>query len=163
MIKMVTSKFDMGDWWSFGLGLGLLPMPGTMGSLLALPLVFLFKLMPLWAMMAFFLFVTISSWFFCIRTYQKLGSIDHSSIVSDEVVGMLFAFILVPLSMSSIMVGFLLFRVLDILKPWPICVIDRMKNWRGHEVMLDDVLAGLITNLFLQYWFHRSIFSALML
>lgn len=161
--KRMLSKFDLGDWWSFGLGLGLLPMPGTMGSLLALPLIFLFKPMPLWSALALFLCVTIMSWFFCMRTYRKLGNIDHSSIVSDEVVGMLFAFAFVPLSVTSIVVGFLLFRVLDILKPWPICVIDGMQNWSGHEVMLDDVLAGVITNVFLQYWFHRSVFSALML
>ena len=78
----------------------------------------------------------------CQRTSDDLGVHDHSGIVWDEIVGYLVAMTFAPSGWVWIVIGFLLFRVFDILKPWPILWIDqRMKG--GMGIMLDDLLAGL--------------------
>lgn len=159
----MQSSLDLADWWSMGLGLGLLPMSGTMGSLLGFPLIFLMSRWSFWWALLFFTIIVLASWKACLLTYQRLGGVDHSAIVSDEIVGMLFAFIFVPLNLNTVLVGFLCFRLLDIFKPWPICLLDRQSTWRGHEVMLDDVLAGVITNIILQSYFYSAQWTGLIL
>jgi len=73
-----------------------------------------------------------------------LGIHDHPGIVWDEFVGFWIAMIGLPVTWSSIIAGFFLFRIFDILKPWPIGWID--KNFHsGLGIMLDDVVAGLAT------------------
>ena len=77
---------------------------------------------------------------------------DHGAIVWDEIVGLLITMAAVPYSWSSLVLGFLLFRLFDILKPWPICILDRRVGG-GFGVMIDDLLAGVFAGaiLFLVY------------
>lgn len=135
---------------AFGFGVGLTPkMPGTAATLATIPLYLL--LQPLSStlyismVIAFFL---IGIWI-CGKTSQDLGVPDHSGIVWDEVVGFLIALIAQPTGFIAIFLAFVLFRAFDIWKPWPISWVD--KNIHGGlGIMLDDVLAGLLTALVLQ-------------
>ena len=77
----------------------------------------------------------------CGETANALGVHDHSGIVWDEIVGYLVTMIAVPLDWKWIVLGFLLFRLFDIAKPWPIGWIDS-KLSGGLGIMLDDILAG---------------------
>ena len=80
---------------------------------------------------------------------------DSSAIVIDEVVGFLVAVIWLPLTWKTLVAGFLIFRLLDILKPFPINVIDR-KIKGGVGVVLDDVAAGVVTNVVLQVTYYHT-------
>ncbi len=75
---------------------------------------------------------------------------DHGIIVIDEIVGFLVTLWLVPPHWLSVLLGFLAFRVFDIVKPYPARQIDRNPNLKGVGVMLDDVVAGIYGNLVLQ-------------
>jgi phosphatidylglycerophosphatase A len=75
------------------------------------------------------------------RAGRYWGVADASPIVIDEVAGYLLTMALVPFSWSAALAGFLLFRVFDILKPWPASAFDRMKN--GFGVVMDDLAAGV--------------------
>ena len=69
---------------------------------------------------------------------------DHGSIVWDEIAGMMIVFIAVPISWHSVLVGFVLFRFFDILKPWPISFLDKNVHG-GWGIMVDDLLAGVFS------------------
>ena len=75
---------------------------------------------------------------------RDLG-IDPGPVVVDEVVGMLVTMALLPLSLSGMVVAFLVFRVLDVIKPWPAGRFERLHG--GLGVMADDVMAGVYGNL----------------
>lgn len=79
--------------------------------------------------------------FVCERTAVVLGVHDHPSIVWDEVVGYLITMTAVPPQWIWVAVGFALFRIFDILKPWPVRAIDQRVGG-GFGIMLDDALAG---------------------
>ena len=128
--------------WSFGLGLGLIPVaPGTFGTLLAIPIG--------WLMIAssfrwlLFLFLLLLSVYACSYTMKVLNKHDPKQIVSDEVIGMLLLILLIkPVVWSMWVMCFVLFRLYDIWKPWPICWVDNnVENAFG--VMLDDLIAAL--------------------
>ncbi len=74
---------------------------------------------------------------------------DHPSIVWDEIIGFLLTMLLIPVSFTSVVLGFLLFRLFDILKPWPINVIDQRVGG-GLGIMIDDIIAALFANLILR-------------
>ena len=78
-----------------------------------------------------------------------LGVHDHPAIVWDEIVGMLITLFLLPATPVYLLLGFLLFRFFDIIKPWPIGWIDRRVDG-GMGIMLDDVIAGLMALLIVQ-------------
>ena len=79
----------------------------------------------------------------CDAAGRYLGEHDHPAIVWDEIVGMQITLILVPVTVFNLVAGFLLFRLLDIVKPWPIKWIDR-RLAGGLGVMLDDIAAGAL-------------------
>lgn len=127
---------------SLGLGSGLLPkMPGTWGSLLAL---FLFY--PFSGLSVPILGIIIALLFFmgiycCHQTAKVLKKADPSEVVLDEIVAMFFILATVPVSIPLYFFAFVVFRVFDILKPWPIRWCD--KNIQaGLGIMLDDMLAA---------------------
>lgn len=82
------------------------------------------------------------------KVERFFGGKDSGKIVIDEFVGMLISLYLLPWNMGYMIAAFLLFRFFDIVKPWPIRAIERMDGSSG--VMLDDIAAGVYTNLILQ-------------
>jgi phosphatidylglycerophosphatase A len=135
---------------SFGFGSGLSPKaPGTVGSLVALPLYVLLAPLPLpaWVVLLAVLFA-FGVWVTG-RAEQMIGVHDHSGIVWDEIVGQLVTFTLVPVSLPWLLAGFALFRLFDIWKPWPISWLNARVSG-GWGIMLDDLAAGLAAAFCLQ-------------
>lgn len=135
---------------AFGFGSGLAPKaPGTAGSLAALP--FMIPLsqltLPLYLLTVILAFLL--GIYICGLTSKNLGVHDHGGIVWDEFVGMWITMIAVPLTPLTLGLGFLLFRFFDIVKPWPIRVLDQ-KIHGGLGIMLDDVIAGVLAWLVMQ-------------
>ena len=127
---------------AFGFGSGTLPKaPGTWGSLLALMFVPLWQSLPGWG----YGLVIVASMLFgiwlCGKVAQDLGVHDHEGIVWDEFAGIWITFWLVPAGWQWLLLGFIAFRVLDIVKPWPLSWVDRNVTG-GLGIMLDDILAG---------------------
>ena len=131
-----------------GFGVGFSPIvPGTMGTLMAIPIYYFLSSIstPVYelTLAAFFFF---SSWIAgqAERYWKKK---DDQRIVIDEIMGFLVTMLWIPKSPLFITAGFLLFRFFDILKPFPIRRLERVKA--GYGVVLDDVLAGVYANLVL--------------
>jgi len=128
---------------SLGFGSGLAPVaPGTFGTLAAVPLYLLLAQLSLpWYLLAVGAGFAVGI-YLCQYTSDALGVHDHSAIVWDEFVGYCITMIAVPLAWQWILLGFVLFRVFDIVKPWPVKIADeKMKG--GFGIMFDDLLAGL--------------------
>lgn len=135
---------------AFGLGSGAAPKaPGTFGTLAAVPLWYLMAQtsLPVYLVLTLAAFV-IGIWL-CGRTSRDLGVHDHGGIVWDEFVGYWITMIAVPADWIWALLGFILFRLFDIWKPWPIRPVDRRVHG-GLGIMLDDVLAGVFAALVLQ-------------
>lgn len=141
---------------SFGFGSGLSPVaPGTMGTLIAIPI---FLVLAAFSSVIYLLFVMILFFVGCWSsgiTAEALNVHDHPGIVIDEILGYLITMILVPVTWYWVILGFLLFRLFDIWKPWPISIVDKHVNG-GLGIMMDDVLAALYSLLSL----HIVIWSA---
>lgn len=130
---------------ALGFGAGLAPLaPGTAGTLLAVPLAWGLKTigLPLY-LLAVAAMLLLGAWV-CGRVGERLGVPDHGALVWDEMVGYMIAVALVPPHWGWMLAGFVLFRLLDILKPWPVRSVERAFSG-GWGVMLDDVVAGLLT------------------
>jgi phosphatidylglycerophosphatase A len=127
---------------ALGFGSGLIPlMPGTFGSAAAIPLLILSANMPVMVFIAFTVFASIFGIYLCGKTADDMQVHDHGSIVWDEVAGLFITFLFVPITAPSLLAGFVLFRIFDILKPWPIGPIDKRLHG-GTGIMLDDIVAG---------------------
>lgn len=139
---------------AYGFGAGLIPKaPGTMGTLAAIPLYILLSLLDPWLYGAATLAAFVAGVFICGYTARRLGIEDPKSVVWDEVVGFLISMAFVPYSLVWIAAGFVLFRLLDILKPWPIRWLDRHVKG-GLGIMLDDAAAGLAVCVILNLTAH---------
>lgn len=126
-----------------GFGSGLAPKaPGTFGTIAAIPLFLLLSWLSPIYYIAVVVFISIVGIYICGKAAEEVGVHDHPAIVWDEFAGFLITMIMVPVNWQTIAVGFLLFRVFDILKPWPISFIDK-KISGGFGIMLDDILAGV--------------------
>jgi len=141
---------------AFGFGSGLSPKaPGTMGTLVALPIWYLLAQLPLWGYLLALLVVIAVGPYLCGRTAEDLGEHDHGGIVWDEIAGFLLTMVLVPVGLWTALAGFALFRLFDIVKPWPISWLDKHVHG-GTGIMVDDLLAGLYAGLCLHgllWWF----------
>ncbi len=128
---------------ALGFGAGAVPVaPGTFGTLAAIPLYLLMTRLDLtYYIAAVVLLFGIGVWA-CDKTGRQLGIHDHPAIVWDEVVGYLITMIAVPLSWYWLLAGFLLFRLFDIWKPFPIRLLDQRVGG-GFGVMVDDLVAGV--------------------
>lgn len=131
-----------------GLGAGFSPIvPGTVGTLVAIPLYFLLSEIPFplygLTLIAFFF---LSCWA-AGQAEEHWGRKDDRRIVIDEIMGFLVTMLWVPQTVSAIAAGFVLFRFFDIVKPFPIRHLERVG--RGFGVVLDDVLAGIYSNIIL--------------
>lgn len=130
---------------AFGFGSGLSPKaPGTAGTLVALALWPLLAGLPLLAYMAIVVIASVVGFYLCGKTASDLGVHDHPGIVWDEIAGFWLAMTALPLTWYWMLGGFVLFRVFDIWKPWPISWLDR-KVEGGIGIMMDDLVAGAFT------------------
>jgi phosphatidylglycerophosphatase A len=120
--------------------------PGTFGSVLGLGL--------LWGMrtvgdvrlevLVLVLVLVLGVWSGGVAE-RYAGRVDPGIVVIDEVAGMLITMLLIPATTISVVAGFLVFRVLDILKPWPARRLERLPG--GFGIMADDVMAAVYGNL----------------
>ena len=134
---------------AFGFGTGLAKKaPGTWGTIAGLAVMPLLYLLPLTWALVFIAAASILGFGLCVRVADDLGVHDHGGIVWDEMVGIWMTLILLPNSWQWWLLGFVLFRILDILKPWPISVLDKHVGG-GLGIMIDDMLAGLIAGALL--------------
>jgi phosphatidylglycerophosphatase A len=92
--------------------------------------------------------ITVAGIYFSGRIISEWGK-DPSKVVIDEVAGMAITLLLIPPSIINYAIGFLLFRFFDIVKPLGIRNMENKKN--GWGIMLDDILAGIYSNLFLRF------------
>lgn len=128
---------------AFGCGLGTFPVaPGTWGSLLGVIFYLLLQGFSWWVYIILTVMASVFGVWLCEKVSKDLGVHDHRGIVWDEVVGMMLTLLFVPPSLFNLVVGFLLFRLFDIWKPWPISVVDE-KVKGGLGIMLDDILAAV--------------------
>lgn len=129
---------------AFGFGSGAAPKaPGTWGSLAAIPLWYGFAWMPPVAYWLVVLVAFVIGIWLCGKTAEDLKVHDHGGIVWDEFVGMWIALGLFPDQVYGVLMAFMLFRLFDVLKPWPISWLDaRMPG--GLGIMFDDVVAGFM-------------------
>jgi phosphatidylglycerophosphatase A len=142
---------------AFGFGAGLAPFaPGTFGSL---PGVLLF-----WFTMDFGLYVqlgvalsaTLAGVWICGESARRIGVHDHGGIVWDEIVGMYLTLMVATFSVTGWILAFVLFRVMDIVKPWPIRGLDH-RIGGGIGIMLDDLVAALYAAILLVLYGWLSI------
>jgi phosphatidylglycerophosphatase A len=134
---------------AFGFGSGLLPKaPGTAGTVMGLLFWCLLAELPLTSYLATVTVAALAGVYICGKTASDLGVHDHGGIVWDEMVGLWLALAIIPVSWAWVLAGFLIFRLFDIWKPWPISWLD--KNITGGlGIMLDDLVAGALTWLVL--------------
>lgn len=126
---------------------GYLPgAPGTAGSVLGLLLSGLLSRWPLNAQVGLLVGLFTLGVASASVAEQWLGAKDHRAIVIDEIVGMSLALLALPFQAGFVIVGFVVFRALDILKP--MAALERLPG--GWGVMCDDVAAGILTNIMLQ-------------
>ncbi|WP_392566247.1 phosphatidylglycerophosphatase A [Utexia brackfieldae] len=129
-----------------GFGSGLSPvMPGTMGSIAAIPIWWLFHdIAPLYYWLIVIVATIFGCWI-CQKTADHIGKADPGSVVWDEFVGMWIALFFMPVvSWLWVLAVFVIFRFFDILKPWPIGWFDQ-KIKGGVGIMLDDIIAGIFS------------------
>ena len=140
---------------AFGFGSGLAPRaPGTAGTIVAIPLYWLIADWGLLWYSAVVLFAAVVGIWICGAASRELKVHDHPGIVWDEFVGYWITLWAVPVDWVWMLAGFIVFRILDIAKPWPISHLDR-KVGGGFGIMIDDVLAGVMAcaTLHLALWF----------
>ena len=139
-------------WLAFGGGSGLSPvLPGTMGTIAVIPLYLLLVLVVrsnVVYTLVLLAMIAVGPWL-CGRTAREMRNgdggrraLDPPAIVWDEWVGLLFTLWLLPFNWWTLLVGFLLFRFFDMLKPWPISWLDRRVH-AGTGIMLDDMAAAI--------------------
>ena len=120
--------------------------PGTFGSLLGIPLCYGFAQISLpVAIIGTVGLILVAIWIAQLAE-GICGQKDPGKIVIDEIAGMVVTLIGVPFHLTSVLIGFIIFRVLDILKPFPIRSLER-RIGGGAGVVLDDVAAGIIGNV----------------
>ncbi|GAA4500884.1 phosphatidylglycerophosphatase A [Pseudaeromonas paramecii] len=137
-------------WLATGFGSGLSPVaPGTFGTLAAVPCYYLVSDWPLWAYLGLLLIGSVAGVWICQSATDAIGQEDHGGIVWDEFMGYGITMIAAPAGWFWLLAGFLLFRLFDILKPWPIGWLDRRVKG-GLGIMVDDLLAGAMAWLVMQ-------------
>ena len=137
-----------------GFYIGNLPFaPGTFGSLIGLPLCFALTGISLAPAMLGTLFFILFAVCIADAAEKILKQNDPGCIVIDEIAGMMVTLIGLPFNPITVLIGFIIFRILDILKPFPIRNLDKQIPG-GLGVVADDVAAGIIANLLLRIIIH---------
>lgn len=140
---------------AFGFGSGLSPvMPGTCGTLVAVPFYLILRQLPLWLYGSIIVLGIVLGVYLCGKACEDFGVHDYPGVNWDEIPAFWLTMFMVPHDWYWIMIGFVLFRFFDIVKPWPINWLD--KNLAGGiGIMLDDVVAAIFAWACLQglYYF----------
>ena len=137
---------------AFGFGAGLAPLaPGTVGSLPGVLLAWLTLDLGLYVQLAVAASLFVAGIPICGASARKLGIHDHGGIVWDEICGMYVTLLLAPASLLGFAAAFGLFRLFDIVKPWPIRDLDHRLGG-GLGIMLDDLVAALYALILLAFW-----------
>ncbi len=120
--------------------------PGTLGTLLGIPLVYLFAIK--WWMVAL---LGVILYMMAVWSINHMVDItrekDPDEVVIDEVLGYFVSFMFVEPTLKALLIGFITFRLLDTFKPYPIPLFEKLP--KGHGVVVDDLVAGLMNSLFL--------------
>jgi phosphatidylglycerophosphatase A len=126
---------------SIWFGCGLAPRaPGTAGSVGAFPLYWALRSQGPAAVVAGAIVVTLVGLWASHRTSRRLGLKDPQIVCIDEVAGVLFTWAAVPTGWVGTLVGFVLFRITDVIKPWPARAAERLPG--GFGIMMDDLFAA---------------------
>ena len=127
-------------------GIGIVPFaPGTFGTLFGVFLIYLISLTDL-SITYFVISLIFFSWTICILVSKELDEHDHSAIVIDELAGYAIIYLFIPTTFFNLIFGFILFRVFDIFKPFPISWLDEnIKN--GSGIIIDDLVAGILSGV----------------
>ncbi len=139
-------------WLATGLGAGFLPIaPGTWGSaeavVIAALVIWIAPVQAFWLIAGLGLLATVVGIPAATAASRQEATKDPSIVVIDEVAGQFVTFLLVPLSWPWLIAGFFVFRIFDIIKPFPARQIEALPE--GWGIMLDDLVAGLYAGLLL--------------
>lgn len=135
---------------AFGFGSGAIPVaPGTFGTFLAIPFYLLIRPTPIYVYCGIVLIITLVSIWICDKVSKEIGVDDHQGMNLDEFVGFFVTMIAAPHGCWWILLGVVLFRFFDIVKPFPIRQIDE-KVHGGFGMILDDVCAGVYSCIIIQ-------------
>jgi phosphatidylglycerophosphatase A len=128
---------------AFGFGSGTIPIaPGTFGTLTAVPFYLALRTFPTSVYVMCVIVIMLGSMWLCQRVSDEINVADHQGMCLDEFVGFFVAMIGAPHGFFWIALGFILFRIFDIWKPWPIDYVDSHMHG-GIGMILDDVCAGI--------------------
>jgi len=134
---------------AFGFGAGLSPVaPGTFGTLVAAPIVAFVMSVGFTAHLAFALVAAVAGVYICGESARRLAVHDHPGIVWDEIAGFSVTMLAAPRDWYWLLLGFVLFRFFDVVKPWPIREADHSLRG-GVGIMLDDIIAGVFAGAIL--------------
>lgn len=137
-----------------GFHIGNIPFaPGTFGSLIGLPLCYVLAGIALPSAILFLLLFSFFAVWIADTAEKILKHSDPGCIVIDEIAGMIVTLIGLPFNLVTVVIGFIIFRILDILKPFPIRNLDK-RIPGGLGVVADDVAAGIIANFLLRSLFY---------
>jgi phosphatidylglycerophosphatase A len=141
-----------------GFYVGNVPLaPGTLGSILGLPLCFAISYLHLSLAILFAVLFVVIAILISTAAEKILEKKDPGSIVIDEAAGMLVTLLGLPFNLKTVVLGFILFRILDILKPFPIRFLEK-KISGGTGVVVDDLIAGICANFLLRLLSDFSLF-----
>ena len=133
----------------FGFGSGLAPFaPGTFGSLPGVLLFWLTVDFGLYVQLGVAIAISVAGVWICGESARRIGVHDHGGIVWDEIAGMYVTLLAAPFTPSGWILAFILFRIMDIVKPWPIRDLDH-RIGGGVGIMLDDLAAALYAAILL--------------
>jgi phosphatidylglycerophosphatase A len=119
--------------------------PGTVGSAAGLVLYGMLRVhAPAWSEPLVIVVLTVAGVWAAGAAERHFGRKDPGPVVVDEVMGMMVTLAFIPVNAAGALVGFLVFRVLDVIKPWPAGRLERLP--RGYGVMADDLMAGIYAN-----------------
>ena len=143
-VKVEPNWFNPIHLLALGFGSGAAPKaPGTCGTLVAVIIYWPLSQLSPEHYLLMLLVTSVMGIYICGQTAKDLGVHDHGSIVWDEFVGFWITMFAAPVGWVWVVVGFVLFRFFDIIKPWPISWIDKNITG-GFGIMLDDVIAGVM-------------------
>lgn len=142
-----------------GFFIGTVPFaPGTFGSLIGLPVCFLLSHLNLLESVICILVFILFAMGIASAAEKIIKQRDPGQIVIDEIAGLMVTFAGLPFNLKTVLAGFIIFRVFDILKPFPIRMLER-RIGGGSGIVLDDVLAGVYGNLIVRLGIYITALS----